>query len=286
MTATKTHQETTSKKQSPYTKTIIPWMGGKSRLVKKLLTYLPPHTCYAEPFVGSAALFFAKEPAKCEIINDTHGELINLYRVIQNHLDAFLDHCQWMLSSRAHFERLRETAPEHLTDIQRAVRFYYIQKHCYGGQTHQQTFGTATATPPRFNSHEMVLRLQAAHERLKRTYIEQLPWHKIITKYDRTHTLFYCDPPYWGVAGYGQPFVWEEYLRLKDTMDTCKAMVLLSINDHPDIRALFAGYTIVPLESTYTVNKKHTSARELLILNDHARDALGEALPEGSTLKK
>ena len=80
------------KKTKP--KPIIPWMGGKTKLAKFILSFFPPHTCYAEPFAGGASLFFAKEQSRCEVLNDQNGELMNLYRVVQNHLDAFLDQFQ------------------------------------------------------------------------------------------------------------------------------------------------------------------------------------------------
>ncbi len=69
-------------------KPVVPWMGGKRRLAKHLLPLFPAHQTYVEPFAGGAALFFMKQPAKVEIINDVNGELVNLYRVIKNHLDV------------------------------------------------------------------------------------------------------------------------------------------------------------------------------------------------------
>ena len=66
---------------------IIPWIGGKRRLVKHILPLIPSHQCYVEPFAGGAALFFLKpDKAKVEVLNDINGDLINLYRVVQHHL--------------------------------------------------------------------------------------------------------------------------------------------------------------------------------------------------------
>ena len=69
---------------------IIPWIGGKRRLAARILPLFPAHTCYVEPFCGAAALYFMKAPAKVEVINDINGELVNLYRVIQHHLEEFV----------------------------------------------------------------------------------------------------------------------------------------------------------------------------------------------------
>jgi len=65
---------------------IIPWVGGKRRLAKHLLPLFPQHKCYVEPFCGGASLFFTKKASQVEIIDDINGKLINLYRVVKNHL--------------------------------------------------------------------------------------------------------------------------------------------------------------------------------------------------------
>ena len=99
-------------------KPIIPWMGGKRRLAKDILPLIPAHTCYVEPFVGGAAIYFMKEPSKVEVLNDINGELVNLYRVLKHHLEEFLKQFKWALHSRQMFEWEKLTDPRILTDIQ------------------------------------------------------------------------------------------------------------------------------------------------------------------------
>ena len=128
---------------------IIPWMGGKRRLADKLLPYFPEHECYVEVFSGGAALFFMRDqPARVEILNDINGELVNLYRVVQHHLEEFVRQFKWALSSRQVFAWLQETKPPTLTDIQRAARFFYLQHHAFSGKVAGRTFGTATTASP------------------------------------------------------------------------------------------------------------------------------------------
>lgn len=180
---------------------VIPWIEGKRRLAKSILPLFPQHTCYVEPFCGAAALYFMKSQAEVEVLNDINGELINMYRVIKHHLDEFAKQFRWELSSREIFGWLQVTQPETLTDIQRAARFYYLQKLSFGGKVNSQTFGTATTSAPRLNLLRLEEDLSQAHLRLSRTYIEHQSWQDCIAKYDRPHTLFYCDPPYWGTEG-------------------------------------------------------------------------------------
>lgn len=248
-------------------KPVIPWMGGKRRLAKHILPLFPEHTCYAEPFCGAAALFFMKTPSEVEIINDVNGELINLYRVIKHHFEEFARQFKWLLCSRDQFGWMNATPPHTLTDIQRAVRFYYLQKLCFGGKTHHHTFGTATVSPPRLNLLRFEEDLSAAHLRLSRTQIEHLHWHDCMQRYDRTHTLFYCDPPYWKTTGYGVPFEFEQYEKLAAMAGSIQGKMIISINDHPDIRRIFTDFPVQRVTVNYSVRggTERKSGNELII---------------------
>jgi DNA adenine methylase len=158
---------------------IVPWIGGKRRLADHLIPRFPKHECYVEVFAGGAALYFLRPPAAVEVINDINGDLINLYRVVQHHLEEFVRQFKWV--------------PETLTDIQRAARFYYLQHNCFGAKVEGQSFGTATTSPPGLNLLRLEETLSAAHLRLSNTFVERLDWKTCIDRYDRPHTLFYLD---------------------------------------------------------------------------------------------
>lgn len=105
-------------------KPFLPWVGGKRRLAPDILPMFPEHTCYVELFCGAGALFFMKQPSRVEVINDVNGELVNLYRVVQRHLEEFIRQFKWALSSREIYRWMQVTPTETLTDIQRAARFF------------------------------------------------------------------------------------------------------------------------------------------------------------------
>ncbi len=197
---------------------IIPWIGGKRRLAKIILPLFPEHTCYVEPFAGGAAMFFLKQPSAVEVLNDCNNDLVSLYRVLQHHLEEFIRHFKWALVSRQIYEWLKITPEETLTDIQKAARFYYLQKMAFGGKVRNRTFGVAPSDPPRLNLLRIEEDLSQAHLRLARCYIEHLDWRRCMEKYDREKTLFFCDPPYWQTEGYGVAFEFEEYIRLAEAM--------------------------------------------------------------------
>ncbi|KQQ67851.1 restriction endonuclease subunit M [Pseudomonas sp. Leaf127] len=250
---------------------IVPWMGGKRRLADRLIPLFPPHECYVEVFAGGAALYFLRpQQAPVEVLNDINGDLVTLYRVVQNHLEEFVRQFKWALSSRQIFEWQKMTRPETLTDIQRAARFFYLQQHAFGGKVSGQTFGTAT-TGPAINLLRIEENLSVAWQRLAGTYIENLPWLECAERYDRVHSFLYMDPPYWQTSGYGVGFGFDQYQGMADFMRRCKGRVMVSINDHPDMRQVFEGFHFETLDIRYTTVNQRTSqagvSGELVIMN-------------------
>ena len=99
--------------------------------------------------------------------------------------------------------------------------------------------------------------------------IEHLDWAACIKKYDREHTLFYCDPPYWGTEGYGVDFGIEQYACMAGLAKTIKGKMIISVNDIPEMRKTFAGLQMDSVDITYSVGggKKQNKAAELVIRN-------------------
>lgn len=249
---------------------LVPWVGGKRRLAQHILPLFPEHSCYVEAFCGAAALFFLKEPAKVEVLNDVHGDLVRLYRVVQNHLEEFVRQFKWALASREMYGWLQSTPPATLTDIQRAARFFYLQKLGFGGKVDGQTFGTATTSKARLNLMRLEEDLSAVHLRLHQVTIEQLDWAACVERYDRPHTLFYLDPPYYGTEGYGVDFGLDQYDRMADLLRTIKGKAVVSVNDIPEMRLAFKGLTMKRLSINYTVGASGQGRGpkgELLICN-------------------
>ena len=249
---------------------LVPWIGGKRRLAQHILPLFPEHQCYVEPFCGAAALFFLKAPSKVEVLNDVHGDLVTLYRVVQHHLDEFVRQFRWALTSREMYGWLQATPPQTLTDIQRAARFFYIQKLSFGSRIEGQTFGTATTAPGRLNLLRLEEELSAAHMRLHQVTIEREDWLACLQRYDRPHTLFFMDPPYWGTEGYGVPFELDQYAGMAEQLRRMKGKAIVTVNDIPEMRQAFDGLTMSRLTIAYSVGRAGKSRKpsgELLIRN-------------------
>jgi len=249
-------------------KPIVPWMGGKRRLAKHILPLINGHKTYVEPFAGGAAIFFMKEPSKVEVINDINSDVVNLYRVVRHHLDEFIRLFRYSLISREEFLTAKKVDPDTLTDIQRAARFYFLQKMAFGARIEGRTFGVSPTTPPKMNLTRIEEDLSLAHIRLARTYIENLPWEEIVKRYDRQQTMFYLDPPYWGTEGYDVSFGLDNYTRMAELARAVKGRMVISVNDIPEMREAFDGLTIETVQLNHTVGGAGGVKRgELIIRN-------------------
>ena len=228
-----------------------------------------PHSLYAEPFVGMGGVFLRRDlRPKAEVINDISEDVTTLFRVLQRHYQAFLDMIRRQITSRAEFERLASTDPSTLTDLERAARFLYLQRLAFGGKVRGQSFGVSYG-PARFDLTKLAPMLEGVHERLAGVTIEKLPFAAFIRRYDRPETLFFLDPPYWGCEDdYGRNlFSRTDFEALRDVLAVVEGRFIMTINDRPETRELFAAFQIEPVNLLYSLNGPRADAKELIISN-------------------
>lgn len=252
-------------------KGVIPYFGGKSRLAKTIINKIPEHTCYVEVFAGGGSVFFAKDPSVAEVINDLDKDLVTLYRSIKHHPEEIYRQFKFSLVSRSEFEREQNVNPETLTDIQRAARYLYLQKNSFGGHITGQTFGTSTTGKPRLNLLTMENTIEEVWKRLVHVVIECKDFRDLIPRYDRPHSFFFLDPPYWKIPGYKYDFIEQDFLDLVEILRNIKGKFLMTINDTPEIRRIFSGFVIEETTLKYSCSpsaKSRAKIRtELLISN-------------------
>ena len=250
---------------------VAPYVGGKHNLARRLVERIDatPHTLYAEVFVGMAGVFLRRRQApKSEVINDLQLDVATLFRILQRHYVPFLEMMRFQLTTRAEFERLTATDPATLTDLERAARFLYLQRTAFGGKVTGRNFGVAPDRAGRFDITTLAPLLEAVHERLAGVVIERLDFREFIPRYDRPSALFYLDPPYWGSeAYYGRDlFKRADFAELAGILRGLKGRFILSVNDTPEVREIFAGFDIEAAATSYSIAEKGSAvAAELII---------------------
>jgi DNA adenine methylase len=248
------------------------YIGGKRMLAKRLVALIneTPHACYAEVFVGMGGVFFRRtNRPKVEVINDWSEDVSTFFRVLQHHYVAFLEMLRFQITSRANFEKLIRQDPSTLTDLQRSARFLYLQKLAFGGKVDGRNFGVRYDAPASFDVTKLQPLLEAIHERLAPVAIERMPWSDFIRRYDRPGTLFYLDPPYFGSEDdYGaELFDGAQFELMAEQLRGLRGRFILSINNHPEVRRIFAGFDFREEDVRYTLagNDNGKIAGELII---------------------
>lgn len=210
----------------------IKWYGGKHFMLKTLLKMIPPHRTYVEVFGGAAHLLFAKEPSVVEVYNDINGDLVNLYRVLQNP-DMFLRFFQKValtVNSREMFDEA-QTRFNVEDPVERAVAFYIVVRRSFDACMAGWSYDVRTRRTDYMNR---MFILPFVHLRLRHVQIEHDDFEAVIKRYDTDDTFMFLDPPY--IAS--QVVKVHPYELMSDTDHERLINVLLNIRG----KALLTGY--------------------------------------------
>lgn len=244
-------------------KCLINWVGGK-RLLRKTIAPLIPQDIksYIEPFGGGGwILFYNEKWADLEIYNDLDGRLVNLFRIVKYHPEAFKEELKYLLGSREMFMEFLNAKP--ITDIQKAVQFYFLITRSFGGRG--ATFGTVKKSSGGASKSQrnILIKIDAIHERLDSVLIENRDFEKLITQYDFEDAFFYCDPPYTFGCGYEVTSTANfDHERLRNTLKSIKGRFLLSYDDSPKVRELYKGFEMIAIERLNGINNRSSASRE------------------------
>lgn len=257
------------------------YYGGKYSHLDWLLPLLPTQgiTHYVEPFGGSGAVLFNKEPSPIETYNDLDGEVVNFFKVLREQKDKLLEQLAFTPYARAEFVAAIGKI-DGLTELERARRFYV--------RIRQIRSGLADATPGRWgyvkqesrnNMGSVVSRfyngldnLAAVALRLLSIQIESLPAVDIMGRYDSAETLFYLDPPYMPdvchvLGSYMHVMTIEQHKELIASAKACLGKVAISGYDNPTYTELLKDWhtTRAPVKHVWSSNGK--SRQEVLWTN-------------------
>ena len=212
-------------------KTPLSYYGGKQQLAGRILSMIPEHEIYCEPFCGGAALFFSKPPSKVEIINDTNGEIINFYEVLKRDFPALEREIEISLHSRTRHRQAKVIYenPDMFDRIKRAWAVWMLANSSYackldGGYGYDRTGNTSKklANKRACFSADYAIRLQMAQ-------IECCDALRIIRSRDTPDAFFYLDPPYVGTdQGHYDGYTQIDFDALLADLETIQGKFLLS----------------------------------------------------------
>lgn len=224
------------------------WLGGKGHMVAKLLEIVPSGgKPYCEPYCGAASVFFAREPAPVEVLNDLNGDIVNFFRVLQNRetFEELRHRLMYTPYARAEFARAIELLnSEGADEVTRAWAFFVFQNQGFAGNSQNKTgswgrvFESYGGIAGIVNKWLMRLSmLDAFRWRIMCAQIDNRDAIEVIEYWDNENAVFYIDPPYHPetrISGkYKHEATDEHYKALIETLLNVNGAVVLSGYAHP-----------------------------------------------------
>lgn len=214
------------KKRPPLT-----YYGGKQQLSKRIIPLIPEHRIYDEPFFGGGAIFFAKEPAKVEFINDTNGEVVNFYRVLKSDFNALKKEVDYTLHSEGQHKQAIEIYrnPEGKTPLQRAWAVWVLSHQSIYAILCNSWKCSMQRNSARLVTNKKEAFVEAYQSRLENTSIFCRDGLDVIAKTDSSETFHYVDPPYYNSnLGHYKGYSREDFEKLLKLLSTVKGKFMLS----------------------------------------------------------
>lgn len=272
---------------------IAPWFGSKRTLAPTIVKELGPHRAYWSIFGGSLADLMVKPPCSMETVNDLHGHLINLARVLADETKAIALY-ERLSRTLMHEIVFRECAEEVRSygnvpaneegDVDRAYAYFvaawcgrngvagtastnynFCARYTKNGGHAAKRFISATESIP------------AWHHRLRNVTILNRNAFELLSKIeDASGVVIYCDPPYVEKgAKYLHDFTPEDHVRLAEALRRFRyTRVVVSYYEHPEVRRLYDGWRFVACTMTKSLVNQGmrdkggaVKAPELIIVN-------------------
>lgn len=266
--------------------TFVKWAGGKKQLLNQLKQYFPETiNRYFEPFVGGGAVAFyiIKHYKPKEVyLSDNNDELTNAYKVIKDNVNELIENLKEYKRqhSKEFYYKVRAKNPKELSNLERAVRFIYLNKTCFNGLYRVNSKGEfnvpigSYTNPAIYNEQE----LKEISRLLKGVEIKTKQFYEIQNKV-KEGDFIYFDPPYYPIKKDSfTTYTKEEFLdkeqkklaKLFKKLDKKGAKVMLSNSDSHFVEGLYKEYSIGIVRASRMINcdaKGRGKINEIVVTN-------------------
>lgn len=243
-------------------KTPISYYGGKQRLATRIISLIPEHDLYCEPFIGGGAIFFNKEPSGIEVLNDTNKSLITFYRVVQRDFTTLEKEVIITLHSRDMHRQAKiiYQNPDMFSDLKIAWAVWVLSSQSFSAML-DSSWGydkTKNTTTKKISNKRDQFTIDLA-VRLQNVQIECTDALRIIESRDNEKAFFYCDPPYYNSdCGHYDGYSLDDFEALLKRLLAIKGKFLLSSYPSPILKQYIKanGWYTSEIEQRVSVNAK------------------------------
>lgn len=248
---------------------ILPYFGAKRTLAARIVEVIGDHSVWWEPFCGSLAVTLSKKTSRMETVNDLHGDVINLARVLQSR-----DHAEELYAAlypmipckQLHVEAKERTnarpapPPDVMPDVARATDFFVCswlgRNGCIGTRQFNNNFCTrytSNGGSPAVRWRSAVEAVPDWHDRLRNVVVLNTCGIGLCERVeDKAGTAVYVDPPYLAKgAAYVHDFEDADHVRLAAALRRfTRTRVVVSYYADPRLAELYPGWTVVDVGVT------------------------------------
>ena len=247
---------------------VIPYYGGKYELSKVLVPLIPHHERYFEVFSGGLSMFFRKEKAKWNVVNDIDNNIVNLYMCVIHKYDELINYLFWFPKSRKLFvdykEEIKSKKEFTIPDSLQAAKYFYCIRN---------SFNKMITTP--FSMKKDLNKnyedeLKYSRRFIKDATIENLDFEILFDKYKpREKDFWYLDPPYIVASErkeyYMNTFSMDDHKRLRDCVDTIdknNGLFMVSYDYRDEVKELYKDYNVKTITMKYAGATDESRAKE------------------------
>lgn len=254
-------------------KPVLKYPGAKWRIADWIISHMPEHHTYLEPFFGSGAVFFKKQRSRIETVNDLDGNVVNLFKVIRSHPEELayqVAHTPW--SRDEYYESYTKTGDP----IEDARRFMVRIWQAHGAKLSDRTGWRNNIIEDcggTKNWHNRLPRdLLLISERLKNVQIENQPAVKLIGRYNTPGTLIYADPPYVLSTRSNRMYAHEmtdaDHVELLDALKRHSGPVIISGYESDLYAQMLKGWSVAQIPALAQGGVKRS---DVIWLNEYAQ---------------
>lgn len=216
---------------------ILKYPGAKNRIAEWIISFIPEHKVYVEPYAGSLAVLLNKPRCHIETVNDLDNDVVNFFKVLREHTEEFVRLIELTPYARQEYEQSYITLDTD-TEVEKARKFCVKCWQGFGcGNNYHNGFknGQRSNSPnPAKAFSKLPKTVREVAKRLQGVQIENLPALEILKRYDTEDVFAYIDPPY--LPGTRKGYLYRHEMNIDGHEE-----LLETIKKHPG-RFLISGY--------------------------------------------
>ena len=241
-------------------------VGGKSKLKEVITNYMHEHKIYVEPFIGGGSVFFYKDPAQINIINDLDKDIYYFYKDMKDVGEQMIN--KDFTHNREKFNKLKNQT-KFKNNIERLYRNIYLSTNSFA-KNRKDYMGVSKEMERGNDNVGKKYKTTKWKDFLNdnRVVITNKDFSKLIKKYDSKDTLFYLDPPYSkSTKDYTLDNVNPQ--TVFNALQNIKGKFILSYDYSPEIKKIFSKYKMIRVSTIYTKSgsNNYENVYEYLIMN-------------------